>query len=552
MPSARERLRRSAAPLFLGLFPAACGLYALLLGQDANWDLRNYHYYNPFAFLNGRMGFDIAVSHVATYYNPLMHLPFYFAVNAFDPRAIGFALGFLPGLNLILIDAVVRETLGRGAAAGGRGYALAIALVGFIGSANLAEIGTSYFDNLLSLPVLAALWLVLRNRGRLAESGRRPWAVCGLAGLLAGAAFGLKLPFALYAVGICAAFFALALPFRRRFLLAFVFGIGVLAGAALTGGFWMLEMGRRFGNPLFPYFNEIFRSEWGALGSYRDDRFIPKSLGVALLFPFWFTADPMRVGEIAFRDLRFPLLYALAIALAAIALYRRLVRRPAAPPPHPGGGAERAADAGAFVLLFLAASFVVWMLLFAVYRYILVAEFLAPLGIVLLVERLAGRPGRRVALSLAALALLAATLQPGSWGRRPWGPEYFGVEVPPLADPDRSIVLATGYDPIAYMIPFFPPAVRFLRIQGFVTGPSATPNAHDRLMQAAVAAHDGPLYILFREYEERAAVEGLAAYRLAADRRRCVAMVPHVEPQPQHPFYFCPVEKLSGDRGGPP
>jgi hypothetical protein len=96
------------------------------------------------------------------------------------------------------------------------------------------------------------------------------------------------------------------------------------------------------------------------------------------------------------------------------------------------------------------------------------------------------------------------------------------------------------------MIPFFPPEVRFLRIQGFVTGPSPTPNASDRLMQAAVAGHTGALYIIYREYEEGAALNGLKAYGLQHERGGCIEMVPHVEPQQNHPFYFCPVKKLPG------
>ncbi len=65
----------------LCLTPVLFGLSILWLGQDISWDLRNYHYYNPFAFLNGRMGHDVAVAHVATYYNPLIYIPFYWAVT---------------------------------------------------------------------------------------------------------------------------------------------------------------------------------------------------------------------------------------------------------------------------------------------------------------------------------------------------------------------------------------------------------------------------------------------------------------------------------------
>ncbi len=100
--SAKPRTNRThtvMVRLLLCLAPVAAGLYVLAVGQDTNWDLRNYHFYNPFAWLTGRMGHDVAVSHVATYYNPLMYLPFYFAVKALPPKAVGFILGFLPGLN---------------------------------------------------------------------------------------------------------------------------------------------------------------------------------------------------------------------------------------------------------------------------------------------------------------------------------------------------------------------------------------------------------------------------------------------------------------------
>ena len=40
--------------VLLGAFLAASGAGSLLLGQDANWDLQNYHYYNAWAWWHGR------------------------------------------------------------------------------------------------------------------------------------------------------------------------------------------------------------------------------------------------------------------------------------------------------------------------------------------------------------------------------------------------------------------------------------------------------------------------------------------------------------------
>ena len=51
---------RHAALLACCLAPLCFGAFAaFVLQQDANWDLRNYHWYNPYAFLNGRWDVDI-------------------------------------------------------------------------------------------------------------------------------------------------------------------------------------------------------------------------------------------------------------------------------------------------------------------------------------------------------------------------------------------------------------------------------------------------------------------------------------------------------------
>jgi len=94
---------------------------------------------------------------------------------------------------------------------------------------------------------------------------------------------------------------------------------------------------------------------------------------------------------------------------------------------------------------------------------------------------------------------------------------------------------------MAYLIPFFPPQVRFLRIQGFVTGPSTTLNETDRLMMRALEEHKGPVVIIYRVYEEWHALNALEFYGLQMDRSSCQSFVPGVEPQQEHPFFLCRV-----------
>ena len=94
------------------------------------------------------------------------------------------------------------------------------------------------------------------------------------------------------------------------------------------------------------------------------------------------------------------------------------------------------------------------------------------------------------------------------------------------------------------MIPFFSPHERFLCIQGYVTGPSDTPNETDRMMRRTIEAHTGPLYILYRVYEEWHAGWH---WRMPGSRWTLLrtTFVPEVEPQQEHDFYFCKVVKLT-------
>jgi hypothetical protein len=530
-------IQSSIARLLLLVMPIAAGCYALWLGQDISWDLRNYHIYNPFAFLSGRMGHDVAVAHVATYYNPLMHLPFYWAVTALPPKVVGFLLGLVSGLNGWVLYGIARQAIYFERRTLTVWICLATAWVGLLGAMNLAEIGTSYGDNILSLPVLAAIWLVLRFRDRLADSLRSGWPIVATAGFLTGAVLGLKLPLAVYAVAFCAAFLGLNLPFQRRCMLAFIFGLGVLAGMALSGGFWMLEMWHRFRNPLFPYFNQYFQSPWGAIGSYRDERFIPTGWAQEGLFPIGFNLNPMQVGEVVFRDLRLPLLYLLLLVLLGQVLWRRLTRRKDAPAP----ANDSRSPLTAFFVILLVVAFVLWMKIFAIYRYAMICDFLAPLTIVLVLGALVRDPRRQMQFALIGMICLVATVQPGDWGRRAWTADYFDVHVPAIPDPQHTLILLAGHDPVAYMIPFFPPQVRFLRIQGYSTGPSPTPNETDRLMMRILAKQSGPILILYRSYEEWNALNALKFHNLKLAPTTSQRFVPGIEPQPEHPYYLCPV-----------
>ena len=66
--------------LFL-LFLVCGGVISIALKFEHMWDFANYHYYNPWAFLNNRVNYDIAVAGINAYYSPFADIPLYYLIE---------------------------------------------------------------------------------------------------------------------------------------------------------------------------------------------------------------------------------------------------------------------------------------------------------------------------------------------------------------------------------------------------------------------------------------------------------------------------------------
>lgn len=416
---------------------ALCALLALLRGQDMNWDLRNYHLHNAWAWLQGRVGLDLAPAQMQSYFAPWLDLPYYLlALHAPAPLA-GLLLGLLHGLAFLPAAWVAWRMLEGDAR---RGWlAPLLALSGLAGAAFLAELGNTMGDASTAPLVLGALALALPEGGRW-RGARLAWA-----GLLLGAAVALKLTNAVYAVALGLAVLAAPGRWTARLWAATRLAAAALAVFALLDGPWLWTLWHTFGNPLFPQFNAWFQAPLAQPVSVADVRWLPSSLGEALLRPLLFTARPHLVSEVGMRQLIWALLYLAALATLAAWPLRRLraCARPAT---------GDAAVARLFTVFFVA-GFVLWLALFSIHRYLVVLELLAPLALWGLLQRLL--PPRRVgrvagpAIALSALVALSGW---GDWGHAGWRREAFRVERP--AGPAPAAVLLVGDQPQAWRLPF--------------------------------------------------------------------------------------------------
>jgi hypothetical protein len=381
-----------------------------------------------------------------------------------------------------------------------RTIALTVALLGGMGPAAVSMLGTSFGDNLVTLPALLALVIVL---GQIEDrTGGQPhlWALLG-AGLLAGVATGLKLTMGLYHVALLAAAVVWLRGRDKGWAGIGLIGLGSLLGFAPTGGFWAWRLFRLLGNPVFPFANALFRSDFYAPENFGSTLYVTRT-PYDLLRPALDTAlgRAERLQEIGLRDGRLLLVFVVALlylALLAVGLTRR--------PPGQTAWVSLGRGEKAFLFYWLTA-YLLWAQFLPYYRYFTLLEFTAPLVAFLLLRRLV--PGRHLSRVVLVVALvLAATTRAGSWGRWRWHDRWLELPVPPLGLQPDSMILLVG-QPISFAIPSFRGDARFVHLTA-IDAFGAAERWKQRIAEA-ISEHRGPFLLLSNFEYSRVAGEARA------------------------------------------
>jgi hypothetical protein len=238
----------------------------------------------------------------------------------------------------------------------------------------------------------------------------------------------------------------------------------------------------RYGNPVFPLMNGIFRSAWYPPRNYTDYRFVPADTAQALLYPFrWALSNAPVVSELSLRDARFALAMLMVPLLLACLVKSRV----------PG---KRRALA---LLVASVLGYVLWLHAIAYLRYAITLEVFASVLFCVTLYHLARllMPQVQGAASVFAAQLLMALFwhtQVVDWWRVPFGERVFAFDTTAL--PSGSLVLTVG-QPVALALPFLDaPNYRAVGIT------QTTLDARGyRLYREAVDTirhHDGPIYVV--------------------------------------------------------
>lgn len=402
-------------------FTVAALIYAIFLhwrlGMDAFFDTANYHIYIGWAastFSSYNYG---AVAQYHTYFNPILDILNYrlFELHPWAGalfHAIAFALLLVVILEISkkIFD---RETPSR--------QLLIFAAVGAgaTGAMTISLYGSFTNEHLIALIFTPALLLVLRY---LDEKRLR---LLLLAGLLAGLSTGLKLTAAPFMASLLLSLFIINLSnIRGWFLAGLCAGIGILVG----DGLFMLLRWEITGNPLFPLANNIFQSplypaQWVSFGEFRLSE-LPHYLAL----PFHWLSNGTYSEVDTVRDGRLLLAY-LGLTSFCIGL---LLHK------------QKATRKELFLILFFFISWLLWILLFRIYRYLVVLELLS--GIIFIIGLSKILPRKSLVIPAAVLVIVCiflytTTVYP-NWGRRPWSSEFIQTDISEHLAEDANVFFA--------------------------------------------------------------------------------------------------------------
>lgn len=442
----------------------------VLGGQDLNFDLQTYHYYLGYSAFVDRFALDFLPAGFQGYQSPVPYALLYWLDSAGTPPVVNASIhAAIQALSLVLLFPIARLLVGAGATGRDRATVAAFWLLGAIAPAYWHLVGTSYADLFGSVPVLAGLWLVAQGTGL--------WGIAA-GGALIGVATGLRVHNAIYAVGLlCALAVARSLSPRDRLRSLGVFGIAAFAGWFLCFAPWALRVYREFGNPLFPFYNGVFRSPDFPAANLPLTSFVPDTLLGLIALPFRIATYAYWVYvEGRVPDVRPALLVVCAVAAGLLWLFRR-----DAGPPAP----ERR-----LILVFFAVSGLLWLVTSSNGRYgIALFLLLGPVCGVMLSRLL---PLRYLLAVIAAVLVWQGLLQ-GMLFREsrivstPWASRYFDWNLADRYRREPATYLSFGLETGSTLAPRVHPASSHVNLVGQYT-PNVDSGGSERIRRI-IASH---------------------------------------------------------------
>ena len=517
---------------------AAClaigAVLSVAAGQDASWDLRNYHLYNAFSLLNNRFDQDFFPADKHSGFNPLLDL-IYTALAlgplSHFPRGLAAVMGFWYGLLIFIIFRIVKTLFAPYTAQERRILVPVAVLTATTGAMTFSQIGTSSNDIAIAALVLTGLFFVLDST----HKAKHAWKDFALGGLIFGMAGGAKLTAVIYAPAlVLALLFALPLRLSLRACASFV--IAWLGGFFITFGWWGWLMWQRFANPVFPMMNGVFKSPLAPAINLNDARFFPHTFLQDIAYPFFWAWDKGNhlVYEFDFCDPRMAIAYGAIVLFAGLSLLNFYQKRQGKPTyPIVLSRPQKIA------LPFFVFSYFAWLITTSILRYAIALECLAIPLFVTIIMGSEGETRAKLKIVVIACLLCLFTARHSDWGHREFSATVVDVDTSWV---QPNTLFLGVYEPFAYLAAAIPSDLhaQFAGL-GFISYLHGWPLGYSA--EHLVHNHQGPVFVLFRE-ERRQYLNLLTPLGLSPDVKNCHMVISNLLPLQDPTLMACEVHPL--------
>ena len=500
------------------------------LGKAMTWDTMGYHVYAGFSALHDRFRQDYFAAGPQAYFNPYAYVPFYLLIrSSLTPLEDASVLALIQSAILwvtyeLTVQMACSDTPKNRAIIG----VLAV-LLAFLNPVLINEFGSSYADVTTAELALAG-WLLLITVVRAPSVVRVIWAA-----LLLGVASGLKATNAVHAVS--AAFLLPFIPagWARKVGYSILYVLLVSVGFIFVSLPWSIHLERRFGNPVFPLLNGLFRSPQYATGTMLDHRFMPATLGAALVRPFEMVLPkPWIHFELSAPDIRYAILLALLVLFALRWLWYRVGTSRVLP------NSSYPDRVLAAVISAFSVDWALWLTASGNSRYFIpMACVAASLCFILIFRLLSAYPTIRNSLLATIFFVQFVQLSMGAdyryylpWNHGPW----FTVSVPSNLKSRVDLYFLIGGQTNSYIIPDMPRDSGFVNLGGaYELGANDANGERIKALVRRYAPHlraiwsDEDATAAQREHPGvfQAANDALEPFGLSVDTSRCETIVVH-------------------------
>lgn len=521
---------RAIGLVFPFLIAIALGLISIKLGQDTNGDMWNYHWYNAWSYLHGRLNYDIAPAGAHSYFNPYLDTIYFLSISHLHAKAHAFLFGFIQGLISYPIYYIVCNFLKEK-----KEIFLITILCSFGSIFFIGELGESMQDNTVALFVLCSLAFVLLAKGSLTLN--KKLFHTAIASLLVSIATGLKLTAATYLIsmGLMSVIF-ISVGFKDNLKVGLVFAIFAIMGLAISTGHWFYCLYQHFDSPIFPFYNNIFKSVYASTDpNATRHMFFFREKGIeSIFYPFFFAENTSKIASAANNDIFVLYSPLICFILIPFCFITRAVKE---------GFNSVAKSDFFFISSFFFISYVIWQKEFGVYRYFIPTDLICPLVIYLSIDGIFKSFGvdKKILFIFITFLLVSSNFSKGvpTWGRGRLVTPYFSAETP--SDVKNADVIFTFSYPSAWILPIIEPKGHVIGLGDMLFNYGTTEywNLYNHFGihngSSQIAIFDKVRGPNFNEADEK-----LKRYNLKIDRNACKSFKLRISSYDSEQLY-CPV-----------